>query len=139
MNITDLPFNRFIGIARTQADGAVLALPGDDRYGNHLGTVHASALLALAEATSGEHLIRRFPDLGFGVVPVVRRVEAKFRKPALGAVHSKSSVPPEQEAEFRTTLTAKGRALITISVEVFDEHDAHALTATFEWFVARKE
>lgn len=139
MEITDLPFNRFIGLARASSGGAVLALPGDDRYGNHLGTVHAGALLAVAEATSGEYLLQTFSDMGFPVVPVVRRVEAKFRKPARGAVHTKWSVTPEAAAEFRSALTAKGRALIDVPIDVFDEHGAHALSATFEWFVARQE
>lgn len=138
MEITDLPFNRFIGLAKTGSDDAVLSLPRDDRYANHLGTVHASALLAIAEATSGEYLLRNFADLGFAVVPVVRRVEAKFRKPAQGAVHSKWNVAPEVAAEFVSSLAAKGRALIEVAVDVFDEHGTHALTATFEWFVARQ-
>jgi acyl-coenzyme A thioesterase PaaI-like protein len=139
MEITHLPFNRFIGVARAQTDGAVLSLPRDERYGNHLGTVHAGALLAVAEATSGEYLLRTFSDVGFPVVPVVRRVEAKFRKPAHGAVHTRWNVTPEAAAEFRTALTAKGRALIEVPVDVFDEQGAHTLAATFEWFVARHE
>lgn len=139
MEITDLPFNRFIGLTRAPDSGAVLSLPADARYGNHLGTVHAGALLAVAEATSGEYLVQTFSDVGFPVVPVVRRVEAKFRKPAQGAVHTKWNVTPAAAAEFRAALTAKGRALIEVPVDVFDEHGTHALAATFEWFVARQE
>lgn len=139
MNILDLPFNRFIGLTGPQKPGAVLSIPNDPRYTNHLGTVHASALLALAEATSGNCLIQEIGDVGFEVVPVVRRVEAKFRRPALGAIHSSWSVSPETKDEFMTTLKQRGRALIEITVDVHDEHGAHALAATIEWFVAKKE
>ena len=52
MKITDLPFNQLIGITAAEKDDGMLCLPNDVRYTNHLGTVHASALLALAEATS---------------------------------------------------------------------------------------
>jgi acyl-coenzyme A thioesterase PaaI-like protein len=139
MNIADLPFNRFIGIAHAQKEGSVLALPNDARYTNHLGTVHASALLALAEATSGDYLIRELSGIGFEVLPVVRRLEAKFRKPAFGAVFSRMGIRPEKKEQFTSTLKAKGRALLEIPVDVHDEKGTHALAAIVEWFVARKE
>lgn len=138
MNIVDLPFNRFIGLACSEREGSVLSLSNDVRYTNHLGTVHASALLALAEATSGDYLIKALNGIGFEVLPVVRRLEAKFRKPAYGAVFSTLGVAPEKKAEFLSTLRAKGRALIEIQVDIHDEQGMHALAATIEWFVARQ-
>ena len=45
MDVTDLPFNALIGIERAEANNALLRLPSDPRYLNHLGSVHASALL----------------------------------------------------------------------------------------------
>lgn len=139
MDITAIPFNRLIGIAQAPQEGRMLSLPKDERYTNHLGTVHAAALLALAEASSGEYLIRELGGLPFAVVPVVRRVEAKFRKPAQGAIYSAVKVAPETKAEFVSTLTIRGRALIEIPVDIHDETETHALAATVEWFVARKE
>ena len=139
MDVTELPFNRLIGIAASGQDGRVLTLPADVRYTNHLGTVHASALLALAEATSGDYLIKEFGQIGLAVVPVVRRLEAKFRKPATGAVSSTVKVAPEKRDAFLAALTSKGRALLAIEVAVYDEKNTHALTATVEWFVARQE
>ena len=41
-----------------QAAAQLLVLPAGGQYLNHLGTVHASAQLALAEASSGEYLLR---------------------------------------------------------------------------------
>lgn len=134
MDVTQLAFNALIGIERVQADGALLQLPAHARYLNHLGTVHASALLALAEASSGEFLVRYF-DSSDGVVPVVRRFEAKFRKPARGAVISSASVAPDVLAQLDSELSTRGRALVTISVELHDESGAHALSATVEWFL----
>jgi hypothetical protein len=138
MKITELPFNQFIGITASEKDGTALTLPGEPRYTNHLGTVHASALLALAEASSGDYLLKEFAHLGFEVVPVVRRLEAKFRKPAFGAIFSKVNVAPAQREAFLSVLTQKGRALLEIMVDVFDEKDTHALAVTVEWFIAKK-
>ena len=137
MDVTKLPFNALIGVGRG-ADGA-LALPSDPKYGNHLGTVHAGALLTLAEAASGDFLLHEFGAVGFPVVPVVRRMEAKFRKPAQGAIRAVATLVPEAKTEFLATLTAKGRALVSVSVDVHDESGTHALSTTVEWFVAKRE
>jgi acyl-coenzyme A thioesterase PaaI-like protein len=137
MDVTQLPFCALIGVQRA-ADGA-LGLPGDAKYTNHLGTVHAGALLTLAETASGDFLLREFAEVGMPVVPVVRRLEAKFRKPAQGAVRAVATVAPEAKTEFLAALTSKGRAMITVVVDVTDEHGAHALSATIEWFVAKRE
>lgn len=138
MQITELPFNRLIGIQHAETEDALLALPADVRYTNHLGTVHASALLALAEATSGEFLIREIGSIGFEVIPVVRKLESKFRKPAQGAINSKVNVGANEVDQFVQTLKEKGRAIISIGVNVFDENETHALSSTVEWFVTKK-
>jgi len=56
MNVAAIPFNRFLGL---RADGVSLTLPADPNYQNHLGTVHAGAQFALAEAASGQWLLNR--------------------------------------------------------------------------------
>jgi hypothetical protein len=101
--------------------------------------VHASALLALAEATSGECLIAGLGEPGFEVVPVVRRIEAKFKKPATGAVHSRLGELGDAMAECRAALASRGRALIAVPVDVFDASGAHVLAASVEWFLARRD
>ena len=68
-----------------------------------LGSVHASALLARAEASSGEFLLRHFGS-SEGIVPVVRRLESKFRKPAQGSVTSSASAKPEALARLPAIL-----------------------------------
>ena len=135
-SVTELPFNRFLGIQSATEPTSVLRLPAGQQYLNHLGTVHASAQLALAEASSGEFLLRHFGSIK-GIVPVVRRLEAKFRKPANGALTSTVSITPESLALLDAELSSKGRALISIAVELHDESDAHTLSATVEWFIQR--
>lgn len=135
-SVTELPFNRFIGLQTAATREKLLELPAGEQYGNHLGSVHASALLALAEASSGEYLLRHFGSSD-GVVPVVRRLEAKFRKPANGAVSSTASAAPEALTQLNADLATKGRALVPISVELHDASGAHALSATVEWFIQR--
>lgn len=71
-SVTELPFNSFLGIQDSGDSEHLLRLPSGDQYLNHFGTVHASAQLALAEATSGEFLLKHFGSTK-GMVPVVRR------------------------------------------------------------------
>ena len=134
MKVIELPFNTLVGVQLSDEPAHLLRLPSGKQYLNHLGTVHASAQLALAEASSGEFLLRHFGSTD-GIIPVVRRVNAKFRKPASGAIASSVTVAPEALAQLDSELSAKGRALISIPVELHDESGAHTLSATFEWFI----
>jgi len=136
MDITRLPFNEFIGLQRAEPGDQLLVLPEGPQYLNHLGTVHASAQLALAEATSGEFLLQALGDAG-DVLPVVRRLECKFRKPAHGALASTAAVEEGALEQLKMDLAAKGRALIAVKVEVTDQLDAHVLSATVDWFITR--
>ena len=134
-SVTELPFNRLLNLQAGDDGARLLKLPAGGQYLNHLGTVHAGALVALAEASSGEFLLRVLGGV-VGVVPVVRRLEAKFRKPANGAVNSSANVADGALDELRTGLATKGRALISVNVELHDESGAHVLTASVEWFIA---
>ena len=72
-SVTELPFNNLLRIHPASDAAHLLQLPSGDEYLNHLGTVHAAAQLALAEASSGEFLLRHFGSAE-NLVPVVRRV-----------------------------------------------------------------
>jgi hypothetical protein len=135
-SVTDLPFNSFLGIQIATEPSKLLQLPSGGQYLNHLGTVHASAQLAVAEASSGEFLLRHFRSTE-GIVPVVRRLEAKFRKPANGTVTSTVTAASTALEQLDAELASKGRALIPITVELHDQSGAHTLSATVEWFIQR--
>ncbi len=137
MDITELPFNRFLGLELADPDsGFLVSLPAGPQYTNHLGTVHAVALLAVAEAASGEFLIRYFNGIDV-YVPVVRRLESKFRKPAHGRISGRVLVTDSVMERAVTELEAKGRALAEVPVEVVDESGVVALTAEIEWFIIK--
>ena len=135
-SVAELPFNTFLGLQPAQEPSKLLVLPAGKQYLNHLGTVHASAQLALAEASSGEFLLRLLGASG-DVVPVVRRLESKFRKPANGTLTSSATTCGEEVEKARAELEAKGRVLLSVAVEVHDETGAHTLSATVEWFITR--
>jgi len=139
MDITAIPFNRFIKIARSDDLKYLLQLGDSADYENHLGTVHASAQLALAEATSGELLMQTFPELGQSVLAVVRRLESKFRKPLQGKIFSKAAIPPLEAEKLIEQLRTKGRGSISVEVEIVDTNGATGLTCVIEWFAQKQK
>jgi acyl-coenzyme A thioesterase PaaI-like protein len=91
MDVTKLPFNHFIGLKISDKNGFLLMLDNRHEYRNHLNTVHASALFALAEASSGYFLLNEFSELT-DIVPFVRKVDTKYKKPATCSVFSKAKL-----------------------------------------------
>ena len=87
MNVADIPFNRFLGL---RLNGSFLTLPADPKYQNHIGAVHASAQFSLAEAASGQWLLTKFGDAAADYLAVVRHVEVKYRRQALGELTARS-------------------------------------------------
>jgi acyl-coenzyme A thioesterase PaaI-like protein len=134
MNVTDIPFNRFLGL---RSDGPVLTLPADLNFHNHLGTVHASAQFSLAEAASGHWLLAKFGGAAPDYLAVVRHVDVKYRRPATGQLTAKAEVAPEEAERFRDTLERRGRANIEVRVQVTGADEGVTLEATFEWFAQR--
>lgn len=135
MDVTQLPFNRLVGLEPAVGD-LLVSLPAGPQHDNHMGTIHASALLAVAEAGSGAFLAERLGN-AVGFVPVVRRLEAKFRKPAAGRVSARATVPAEEVERWKAELVARGRVSAAVKVEVVDTGGVVVLSATVEWFIAR--
>jgi hypothetical protein len=138
MNITQIPFNHFLGIKESPGDGPYL-LELDDLpvYRNHLHTVHASVQLALAEACSAEYLLRTFKDVDADVLVVVRRVQAKFKKLVKGRIFSKAHTLPGEIRRFSEILDSKGMAILAVAVEVVDGAGVLAMSAVVEWFIQK--
>jgi acyl-coenzyme A thioesterase PaaI-like protein len=137
MDVTQLPFNRLLGLeSEDPASGFYVSLPAAPQYGNHLGTVHASALLAVAEAGSGAFLARQLADVT-EFVPVVRRLEAKFRRPVTGRVSARVTAAPQVAAAWLAEAASRGRVLASVPVEVVDASGDVVMTAAVEWFIAR--
>jgi hypothetical protein len=140
MDIEGIPFHRLIGVrAPRPGEAAMLALDDGPGLHNHLGTIHASAQYALAEACSGALLLDRLGDLASTVVPVLRRGEVKYRHPARGTLCASAALAAVDEARVRSELATKGRSMVQIAVQVVDPAQAVVLTAALYWFLQRAE
>ena len=137
MNVTDIPFNKFIEITTTNPGEVGLELEFKTNLKNHLGTFHASAQFALAEACSGQLLQNHFSHLENGVVPVLRKSDVKFKRPAQSKIFANATIDADTKVKFETQLEKNGRAIITVPVEIVDNDGAVTMTGTYEWFIQK--
>ncbi len=136
-NVLNLPFNEILLIKESEVPDTIFMLEDLQKYQNHLGTVHASAQYALAEATSGEILERNLGDWSGAYFPVVRRAEVKYKNPAKGRLFSSGALDAGCVQKAKKELSEKGRTLIDITVRIEDKEKNATFEGTFTWFVAK--
>lgn len=140
MDITKVPFNQLLGISLSDHPDYLLQLDDKKEYANHLETVHAAALFALAEGSGAQLLLKSFPeDIIENVIPVLRKVDVSYKKPAKGVIRSKAILQYKTLEEILAELQSKKRTLITTTVELYDTQYTKVFMANFEWFVVIKE
>lgn len=135
MNVLEIPFVQKVGLSRNR-DG-YLTLPMDKSNENHIQTVHASAQFTLAETLSGEALQKMFPHLVGQVVPILRESEIKFKKAATGEIYGLAHIDDAIKEKFEDQLEKKGRASISVDVEIKDTNDIVTCLGRFEWFIQK--
>jgi|LGOV01.1.fsa_nt_gb acyl-coenzyme A thioesterase PaaI-like protein len=137
MDVVQIPFVKKVGI--TQAKDGNLELAFSDDTHNHLATMHASAQFTLAETASGDFLQTLFPELVGKVIPVLRDATVKFKKPAVKKIIAYPSILYEAQEKFNTQFAKKGRASISVNVEIKDIENTVTCVAVYNWFVQRTE
>lgn len=141
MDITEIPYNKHLGVqlSSPQEKDSLLILPESEFLKNHVETIHASAQFSLAEACSGELLRQKFSHLQGNYLPLVRKTEVKYKKPAKGTLYGQASIEPLTEEELVGKLEQKGRAIVPIHVTITDINKVITMTAVIEWFIQRVE
>jgi len=138
MDILSIPFHEYIDIGRSDKPGYIFEINERPEYLNHLGTIHACVQLSLAEAASGEFLIQEFNELQNDVIPVVRKSEARYHRPANGKLHARAEFYKSEKKLISDDLEKRSRAILKVKVEVFDSNNHRSLTAIFDWFITKK-
>lgn len=133
MDITKIPFFEKIGIKKS--DNGRLVLAQDESNLNHINTLAASAQFTLAESASGEALQTLFPDLVGKVMPVLRDSQIKFKRPTVHSVSAVASVDNAMREKFIAQYDRKGRASITVNVDLVDAKEIVTCSGVFNWFV----
>jgi uncharacterized protein (TIGR00369 family) len=90
MMTASVPKTRTLGLRFTECgpERAVVELPDDSAYHNHVGGPHAGAMFTLAESASGAVVMAAFGEQLSRAVPLAVRAEIGYRKLAMGPVQA---------------------------------------------------
>lgn len=70
---------------------------------------------------------------------MVRKVEARFRKPASGQLFARSQVQAEEASRWKDELATRGRVSASIPMAVEDANGVVVMSAVVEWFIAKPQ
>lgn len=135
VEIVELAFNRALGMYKCVFEGQEwLALDGQAEHCNHLGSLHAGVLYAVAEAATGQALVRELAVRGRSLpTAVVRSASIRYRSPAQRFVRGLASVSEAACDRLEAQLEQHKPGLIDIDVTVLNEDDERSLTGHFRW------
>ena len=131
MQITELPFNQHIDL---QSDGDVVFLKQQPCLLNHVGSLHASVIHALAEGASGHYLILNLLPLFPHSTVLVKKAAIEYKRPAMQQCSAKADVNPATLQRCINTLKRRKRTILTIPVKVFCDNKIIA-TAEIVWWL----
>ena len=139
MHVTDLALNKTLRMQLVPVgDRDILEMPESPLLLNHVGTIHASAQFALAEASSGEFLLQHLGDTQNQVFAVLRTSAVKFRKPARGSLRASARLADGIAEPLANQLASRGRAFASVLVEVADRQGDVTMRGQYEWFLQRR-
>ena len=139
MHVTDLAINKMLGMQlATPGKAHILEMAEAPLLLNHVGTIHASVQFALAEASSGEFLLRHLGEAQSQVLAVLRTSEAKFRKPAHGVLRASARFADGSAESLAAELASRGRALASVLVEVADAQGVVTMRGRYDWYLQRQ-
>lgn len=140
MRPTDLILNRTLGIIDAPVGAEhLLELPLSPLVQNHLGTIHAAAQFALAEAAAAERLRRDYSNHAKEGLVVVRGVSVKYRGPATGQLLAYAHVDAGTAQHLLKDLATRSRTIATVLVELKDRSGALTFAGSFAWFIGQPE
>lgn len=118
-----MPYTAHMGVeVRTVEPGhAQIALPADDRFTNHIGTVHAIAELVPAETCGGVAITSELTDLlARGYVPIAKELRVEWTAPARGQLLASARLDPDEAERMRAAAAAGERVACDLDITVED-------------------
>ncbi|MFW3476375.1 DUF4442 domain-containing protein [Streptomyces microflavus] len=119
MLVATVPMARTLNLEflETTAERAVVRLPDQAEYHNHVGGPHAGAMFTLAESASGASVIAAFGDQMSRAVPLAVKAEIGYKKLAMGEVTATATLG-RPIAEVVAQLDAGERPEFPVAIEI---------------------
>ncbi|MDX6352781.1 MAG: hypothetical protein QOF84_7571 [Streptomyces sp.] len=116
----------------TTAERAVVRLPDQPDFHNHVGGPHAGAMFTLAESASGAIVLGAFGDQLSRAVPLAVKAEIGYKKLAMGPVTATATLG-RPIAEVIADLDAGERPEFPVNVSIQREDGAVTGEMTIIW------
>lgn len=116
----------------TTPDRAVLSMPDQSAFHNHVGGPHAGAMFTLAESASGAIVLAAFGGQLSRAVPLAVRAEIGYTKLAMGPVTATAELG-RPAAEVVAELDAGERPEFPVRVSITREDGAVTGEMTIVW------
>ena len=129
-----VPMVRTLGLefSEASAERAVVSLPDQGAYHNHVGGPHAGAMFTLAESASGAIVLAAFGDQLSRAVPLAVRAEIGYKKLAMGPVTATAELG-RPVADVLAELDAGKRPEFPVEVKIAREDGAVTGEMTIIW------
>ncbi|MBD0734851.1 DUF4442 domain-containing protein [Streptomyces sp. CBMA29] len=116
----------------TTAERAVVLLPDQPDFHNHVGGPHAGAIFTLAESASGAIVLAAFGDQLGRAVPLAVRAEIAYSKLAMGPVTATAELG-RPAADVVAELDAGERPEFPVEISISREDGAETAHMTVVW------
>lgn len=134
MMTASVPMTRTLNMefTETTTERAVVALPDQSEYHNHVGGPHAGAMFTLAESASGAVVMAAFGDQLSRAVPLAVRAEIAYKKLAMGPVTATAEIG-RPKAAIVAELDSGERPEFPVDVTITREDGAVTGEMTIVW------
>ncbi|MFI5772854.1 DUF4442 domain-containing protein [Streptomyces sp. NPDC051658] len=134
MLVATVPMARTLNLEflETTAERAVVRLPDQAEYHNHIGGPHAGAMFTLAESASGAIVIAAFGDQMSRAVPLAVKAEIGYKKLAKGVVTATATLG-RPVADVIAELDAGERPEFPVVIEIHRADGAVTGEMTVVW------
>ncbi|MGW0699939.1 DUF4442 domain-containing protein [Streptomyces sp. NPDC002867] len=116
----------------TTAERAVLRMPDQADFHNHVGGPHAGAMFTLAESASGAIVLTAFGDQLSRAVPLAVKAEIGYKKLAMGVVTATATLA-RPVADVVKELDAGQRPEFPVHISIQREDGAVTGEMTIVW------
>ncbi|MFH0178426.1 DUF4442 domain-containing protein [Streptomyces cacaoi] len=129
-----VPMARTLNLEFLEAgpEKAVVALPDQNEFHNHVGGPHAGAMFTLGESASGAIVLAAFGDQLSRAVPLAVGAEIAYRKLAMGVVTATATLG-RPAAEVVAQLDAGERPEFPVAIEIRRADGAVTGEMTVTW------
>ncbi|KPI11165.1 hypothetical protein OK074_2992 [Actinobacteria bacterium OK074] len=134
MLVATVPMTRTLNLEflETSPERAVVTLPDQGEFHNHVGGPHAGALFSLGESASGAVVLAAFGEQLSRAVPLAVNAEIAYKKLAKGTVTATATLG-RPVAEVITELDAGTRPEFPVSVAISRADGAVTAEMTVVW------